>query len=522
MNDKFQMVAKTFQGLEEVLAEELRNLGAENVRPGRRVVSFEGDLRTMYKANLCCRTALRILKPFYSFEAHDPDELYDAVKAFDWASVLTLDKTFSIDVTAYSDEFTHSRFVTYRVKDAIVDWFQDRFGESKRPKVRLQDADAMINVHISGSQVTLSLDSSGESLHKRGYRVEQTEAPINEVLAAGIILMSGWRGDSPFVDPMCGSGTFLIEAALIAANINPGIYRKSFAFEHWNDFDGELFESLYNDDSQEKEVEFKIYGSDISPRAIAIAERNIKSAGVGRYIDLCVKPIAHWEEAPQPAGVLVTNPPYGERISAPDMEGLYQTIGNRLKHVFKGYHAWIIGYRDEYFRCIGLAPSQKMPMLNGALECELREYVIFEGDKKSFRAAGGSIKKEEAPRKERGEEKERGERRFKKDAPKSFRRDARRDEREDRPARKFGRRPEEKGSRFPESRGKRFDDRDRRDFRRRDEQAEGEEPVRTPHRPLDLKAMGKGPSLPPQEGPFMRIRRGWRPGPKDNGEKSQD
>ncbi len=384
MNDNFTMVAKTFQGLEQVLAGELRDLGATNVLPGRRMVQFDGDLKIMYKANLCCRTALRILKPFYSFEAKDPDELYDKVKGYDWSSVLSLDRTFSIDVTAYSDEFSHSRYVTYRVKDAIVDYFQDRYGEDKRPKVRLQDADTMVNVHISGTRVTLSLDSSGESLHKRGYRVEQTEAPINEVLAAGIILMSGWRGDSPFVDPMCGSGTFLIEAALIAANINPGIYRRGFAFERWKDFDAELFESIYNDDSAEREFDYKIYGSDISPRAIAIAERNIRSAGVGRYINLQVKPVATWEEAPTPAGVLITNPPYGERISAPDMEGLYNTIGQRLKRVFQGWHAWIIGYRDEYFNCIGLAPSQKIPLLNGALECELREFVIFGGDKKSF------------------------------------------------------------------------------------------------------------------------------------------
>ncbi len=210
---QFEMVAKTFQGLEEVLAEELRQLGAINVEPGRRMVSFEGDLAMMYRANMCCRTALRILKPIYKFTASDPDSLYEMIKEYDWTTVLSLDKTFSIDTVTNSDEFTHSRYVTYRVKDGIVDFFRDRIGPDSRPKVRLQDADVMINVHISGERVTVSLDSSGESLHKRGYRVAQTEAPINEVLAAGIILKSGWRGDCPFVDPMCGSGTFLIEAA---------------------------------------------------------------------------------------------------------------------------------------------------------------------------------------------------------------------------------------------------------------------------------------------------------------------
>ncbi len=560
MNEIFEMVAKTFQGLEEVLAEELRGIGAENVRPGRRMVAFEGDLSIMYKANLCCRTALRILKPFHAFEAHNPDELYDKVKEYDWSEVLTLDKTFSIDVTAYSEEFTHSRYVTYRVKDAIADYFQDRFGRDKRPKVRLQDADAMINVHISGSEVTLSLDSSGESLHKRGYRVEQTEAPINEVLAAGIILKSGWRGDSPLVDPMCGSGTFLIEAALIAANINPGIYRNGFAFEHWKDFDAELFESIYNDDSAERDVEYKIYGSDISPRAISIAQRNIRSAGVGRYIELEARPIAKWDEAPQPAGVLVTNPPYGERISAPDMEGLYETIGERLKHVFTGYHAWIIGYRDEYFKCIGLTPSQRIPMLNGSLECELREYVIFDGDKKSFLSNGGKLK--DAPmeqrkgsrRDDRRGDKFRGERRDDSRGDRrggGFRGERRDDRRDDRRSGGFRgeRRDDRRGDGFRDDRGGGFDSRrrtprreggfggrdDRRDKpsfrnserpeRRRDNDDRRDfKPMRESNsdNPLQqrrnlglLKAIkGQGPTLPPQEGPFMRIRRGWRP-PKD-------
>ncbi len=391
MKEEFEMVAKTLQGLEDVLAEELRDLGAKNVEPGRRMVSFQGDLETLYRANLQCRTALRILKPIYKFEAHDPDELYAKLKEVDWNTILTLDKTFAVDVTAYSDEFTHSRYVTYRVKDAIVDWFKDRFGPDARPKVRIQGADVLINVHIAGDRITISLDSSGESLHKRGYRVAQTEAPINEVLAAGIILKSGWRGDCPFVDPMCGSGTFLIEAAMIAAGIAPGVYRKSFAFEQWKDFDPELLDRLYNDDSMEREVTCPILGADISPRAVAIAQENIKSAGVSKYINVEVKPIQRWEEAPA-NGVLVTNPPYGERISVEDMDGLYATLGTKLKNVFKGYHAWIIGYHEEYFQKIGLAPSQKIPMYNGALDCELREYIIFDGDYKTFRANGGRIK----------------------------------------------------------------------------------------------------------------------------------
>lgn len=391
MNQKFEMVAKTFQGLEDVLAEELRALGADNVEVGRRMVSFEGDLGMMYKANMCCRTALRILKPIYKFIATDPDSLYEMVKEFDWEQILSLDETFSIDSVVNSDEFTHSRFVTYRVKDAIVDFFQDKYGVGKRPRVRLEDADVALNVHISGERITLSLDSSGESLHRRGYRVAQTEAPINEVLAAGIILKSGWKGDRPFVDPMCGSGTFLIEAALIAANINPGVYRKDYAFEHWADFDRELFESLYNDDSNESEPQAMIYGADMSAAAIEIARKNIKSAGVAKYIDLQVKALSEWEEAPE-GGILVTNPPYGKRLSIDDMNGLYDLLGRKLKFVFKNYQAWVIGYKSEYFDAIGLAASSKTALFNGSLECELREYHIFDGKLKDFKAEGGSIR----------------------------------------------------------------------------------------------------------------------------------
>lgn len=388
--DSFEMVAKTFQGLEEVLADELRAIGAQNVEQGRRMVSFSGDKEMLYRANLQCRTALRILKPFYSFKAHSPEKLYDRVKEYDWSKLLSPEKTFAIDVTVNSENFTHSRFVTYKVKDAIADWFRDHDAQGRRPGVRLTDADVVINVHISNADVTLSLDSSGESLHRRGWREAQTEAPINEVLAAGIILKSGWKGDSPFIDPMCGSGTFLIEAALIAANIAPGIYRKGFAFEQWADFDQELFDRLYNDDSAERPVTCPIIGADMSPKAIEIARRNIKSAGVAKYIDLQLKPLSAWEEAPA-NGVLVTNPPYGERLKPEDLEGLYRLLGSKLKHVFTGYHAWVIGYQDDMMANIGLAPSSKDSLMNGSLQCELREYVIFSGDKRSFRAAGGKL-----------------------------------------------------------------------------------------------------------------------------------
>lgn len=253
MKEQMELVAKTFQGLEDVLAEELRQLGAEDVTTGTRMVSFKGDKALMYRANFCCRTALRILKPIHTFTASDADELYRQAKLFDWEQLLSPEKTFAIDSTVYSDDFRHSKFVTYRVKDAIADFFTEKYG--KRPSIRLTNADILLNVHIYQDKVTLSLDSSGESLHKRGYRVMQTDAPINEVLAAGLILKTGWHGQSNFIDPMCGSGTFLIEAALIARNINPGVFRSDFAFEHWPDFDQELFDSIYNDDSAEREFE---------------------------------------------------------------------------------------------------------------------------------------------------------------------------------------------------------------------------------------------------------------------------
>lgn len=530
MNQQFEMVAKTFHGLEEVLAEELRALGAVNVEPGRRMVSFEGDLAMLYRANMCCRTALRILKPIYKFIARDSDELYEMVKEFDWTRVLSLDKTFSLDTVSNSDEFTHSRFVTYRVKDAIVDFFKDKYGPDKRPGVRLQDADVMINVHISGDRVTLSLDSSGESLHKRGYRVAQTEAPINEVLAAGIILKSGWRGDCPFVDPMCGSGTFLIEAALIGAGIMPGIYRKRFAFESWPDFDADLFDSIYNDESSERDFTAKIYGADISPKAVAIAEANIKQAGVGRYIDLRCKGIAQWDEAPAD-GILVTNPPYGERIGSDDMEGLYRTIGNRLKHVFVGYHAWIIGYREEYFNKIGLTPSVKETLYNGSLECELREYVIFDGEYNAFRRGGGSIRHGGDAEDGRGDKSRKGPRRM---SDNEWRDDARRKGfggKEARPSRKGASksRSEEK---FSSGKG-RFADKPRREDRREDrrdnyrperfsrdhnpseERPQSENPLALRRNEQALKMLrDKKPSLPPGEktegGVVMRSRRGWK------------
>jgi len=380
----FEIVAKTLYGLEDVMAEELLALGANDLQVGRRMVSFTGDKELLYKANFCCRTALRILKPIYHFKAKDADTVYNEVKKVKWEDYLTLDKTFAIDSVIYSEDFTHSKFVAYRTKDAIVDYFMENY--QKRPSVRVNNPDLYINIHISHNDCTLSIDSSGESLHKRGYRVDQTEAPLNEVLAAGMILKSGWKGDTNFVDPMCGSGTLLIEAAMIALNIAPGIHRKEFAFEKWIDFDQELFDRIYNDESREREFNYKCYGYDISPAAIEIAQKNVRSAGLVKYIELNVLPFQQFTEAPQP-GILITNPPYGERISSRDLLSLYTMIGERLKHVFTGYKAWILSYKDECFDKIGLRPNEKMKLMNGSLDCEYRCFELFDGKNKDYKKA---------------------------------------------------------------------------------------------------------------------------------------
>ena len=383
MSEQFEMIAKTFQGLEEILAEELTTLGANDIQIGRRMVSFIGDKRMMYKANFCLRTAIRILKPIKNFTAKDADEVYNQIQAIPWEEYLDVNKTFAIDAVVFSEEFRHSKFVSYKVKDAIVDYFREKTG--KRPSVRINNPDVLLNIHIAHTTCTLSLDSSGESLHRRGYRQEQVDAPLNEVLTAGMLLMTGWRGECDLIDPMCGSGTIPIEAALIARNIAPGVFRKGFAFEKWVDFDSEMFDEIYNDDSQEREFTHKIYGYDNNPKANEIATHNIKAAGVSKDVTLKLQPFQQFEQ-PQEKSIIVMNPPYGERISTNDLLGLYQMIGERLKHAFVGNEAWVLSYREECFDQIGLKPSKKVPLFNGALECEFRKYEIFDGKYKEFKS----------------------------------------------------------------------------------------------------------------------------------------
>lgn len=381
MNKEFEMIAKTFRGLEEVLATELVNIGANNVQLQRRAVRFTGDKALMYKANLHLRTASRILKPIFSFDASNPDEIYEKIKTICWSDYLNVDTTFAIDATVFSDTFNHSKFVAYRVKDAIADWFTERF--DRRPSVSLTAPQVLFNIHISDQKCILSLDSSGESLHKRGYRIEQNEAPLNECLAAGMLLLAGWNGQTNFVDPMCGSGTLLIEATLIALNIPPGIYRSSFGFEKWNDFDEALFDSIYNDDSAERPFLFRIYGSDISARAINLSLQNIKSAGLSQHIQLNTQSVQQLEN-PVENCLIVTNPPYGERITSDDIFALYASLGTTLKHKFPGCTAWVISSNEECLDKIGLKPTKRIRLLNGALDCQYCRYDIFAGKRNDF------------------------------------------------------------------------------------------------------------------------------------------
>ena len=364
---EFELIAKTFMGLEPVLAQELTQMGANNVQIGRRMVSFTGDKEMMYRANFQLHTAIRILKPIKHFKARSAEDVYEQVKTIDWSQYILEGKTFSVDSVVYSEEFRNSRFVTYKVKDAIVDQFRDNTG--KRPNISVSNPDIRLHIHIAEDDATLCLDSSGESLHRRGYRQESVEAPLNEVLAAGMILMTGWKGDRDFIDPMCGSGTLLIEAALIAHNMSPGIFRKEFAFEKWPDFDQELFDAIYNDDSQEREFHHHIYGYDVDMKAVNTARLNVRAAGLTKDITVEQRDFKDFEK-PADKSIIVTNPPYGERISTPNLLATYKMIGERLKHHFSGNEAWILSYREECFEQIGLKPSIKIPVYNGSLRSE--------------------------------------------------------------------------------------------------------------------------------------------------------
>lgn len=387
---EFNMLAKTYFGLEDILAKELTELGANEIETERRAVRFKGDKALLYKANLCLRSAIRILVPIAQFKATDADEVYEKAKKINWEEYIGIKQSFIINETVNSENFRHSKFVAYRLKDAIADYFTELY--DKRPSVSITSPDIYIDIHISHNECTISLDSSGVSLHKRGYRSSQNEAPISEAQAAGMLLMAGWDGSKDFIDPMCGSGTFLIEAALIALNIPPCIYRTQFAFEKWQDFDKELFDDLYNDDSEEREFTHKIIGYDVNPNTVKIAQENIKAAGLSKYIEVQCRDIANFEEVTEPS-LIVTNPPYGERLKPEDLRDLYREIGRALKHKFVNGEAWVISSHAENLAAIGLKPSQRVELKNGALDCEFWKFEIFSGTHKDFKAEGNKLTK---------------------------------------------------------------------------------------------------------------------------------
>lgn len=382
MTTNFRMVAKTLYGLEELLAQELRQLGASAVELGNRSVTFEGDKGFMYKANLCCRTAIKILVPIASFNVFNEDDLYRKIYEMPWEKHMSVNGTLAVHATVFSEVFTHSQYIALKTKDAIVDRFRDR--EGKRPNVDVDHPNLRINVHIDRNICTVSLDSSGESLHKRGYKVENTLAPINEVLAAGIIMLSGWNGQCDFLDPMCGSGTFLTEAAMIACNIPPNINRSEFGFELWPDFDLDLYETIEAAALKRiRDFPFKIYGYDKDLNAVRKAKENVKGANLQDFIEVHRKDFLESKKETERPMYLVFNPPYDERLSVRDITELYKNIGNTLKRNYPGTQAWMITSNLEALKFVGLRPSKRIKLFNGKLEARLVRYEMYEGSKKA-------------------------------------------------------------------------------------------------------------------------------------------
>ena len=373
-------IAKTLAGLEPVLMEELKNIGAEEIRPGKRAVFFEGTLETMYRANLELRTALRILTPISELRVRNEDDLYRKIQTIDWSEYLEVEGTLAVDAVVASELLRHSKYVALKTKDAIVDQFREKTGE--RPNVDINNPDLRINIHVHDSDVTVALDSSGDSLHRRGYRVDSVDAPINEVLAAGMILLSGWQKDCLFLDPMCGSGTIAIEAALFAYNIPPQQFREHFGFMNWKNFDPELWEQVKKN-AEDARVDFKfpIYAYDKDFRAFKVANMNAIAAGLEGKILI---ERAAFEKLNPPAGpgILMMNPPYDERLPIEQAEDFYQSIGDRFKQAYPGYSAWVISSNLDALKSIGLRPSRRFSLINGKLDCKFLKFDLYAGSKR--------------------------------------------------------------------------------------------------------------------------------------------
>lgn len=371
-------IAKTLEGLEGILAEELKTLGAQEISVGRRMVEFSGQKETLYRANYWLRTALRILKPINSFSAKNEEQLYAGIMAINWEKYLTLHHTFSVDTVVYSKYFNHSHYVALKVKDAIVDQFRDKKG--RRPSVNVQDPDIKINIYINIDKCKVSLDSSGYSLHKRGYRVDQYKAPLNEVLAAGLIMLSGWNKKMNLLDPMCGSGTIPVEASMISRNIPPGYYRKEYSFMNWPDYEPELYKSIQENSISNYTNAPEIIGKDISYRAITAARKNVSKADLKSVISLEVGAFES-SVAPWSSGLILMNPPYDERIKIAEVHKLYERIGDNLKRAYEGYTAWIFSSNFNGLKKIGLRPSEKLTLYNGPLRCKFLKFEIYKGSK---------------------------------------------------------------------------------------------------------------------------------------------
>ena len=379
--ENFKMVAKTFFGFEEILAKELQQLGAQEVEPGIRMVSFKGDQGFMYKANLALRTALKILKPIYYFKATNETGLYTGIGKIKWNNYLQPHQTFVIDTTVHSDHFKHSQFVSQKCKDAIVDQFRNETGQ--RPSIDKDFPDVRINIHIAKDQVSVALDTSGASLHHRGYRMSTNIAPINEVLAAGMLLLSGWDGQGDFIDPMCGSGTILAEAAMIACHIPANINRKEFAFEKWSDWDPDLFATIETALlNKVREFHYTITGYDKAPSAVLKAKDNIKNANLQDYITIHERNFFNTDKSTKGPLHMLFNPPYGERLDI-QMERYYAEIGDTLKKSYPGTNAWFITANLEALKFVGLKPSRKIKLFNGSLEARLVKYEMYEGSKRT-------------------------------------------------------------------------------------------------------------------------------------------
>ncbi len=374
MAKTFKMVAKTLLGLEELLQEELEALGAKNIKPMRRAVSFEGDTELMYKANYTLRTAIRVLCPVHSFRFSDVEDFYDKLYNFAWSKYMDLRDTFAIDNVVYSSKFNNTQFAVYKFKDAICDYFVRN--HRNRPSVNTQSPKIQFNLHVSEDQCTVSLDSSKDSLHKRGYRFSEGLAPINEVLAAGILKFAGWDGKRTLIDPMCGSGTFLIEAIMAGRNIPAGYFKDSFGFQSWHDFDKALWEKVKQDaDSKIKPLQATIIGADANREVLRAVRVNLRRSKLHMDVKTLHTDFEDFQNTFD-EGLLITNPPYGERIGEGEIAELYSSIGSKLKQDFQGFDAWIISAPKENFKHIGLRPSKKITLLNGQLEGQLQHFEL--------------------------------------------------------------------------------------------------------------------------------------------------